>query len=95
MLFDYIIGDKLNNYLQPRLNILIDNLTKDFDLIASKDKDDEWKRDHYRYTFTVSVQRIYKLLNTSLTGQKASGIKPSTKNELKILRDIIDEMILS
>jgi len=85
----------LHNYLQPRLNILINELRKNFDLIASKNKDEEWKRDNYRYTFTVSVQRIYKLLNTSLTEQKVSAIRSSTKNELKILKDIVDEMILS
>ncbi len=85
----------MHNYLQPRLNILINELRKNFDLIASKNKDEEWKRDNYRYTFTVSVQRIYKLLNTSLTEQKVSAIRSSTKNELKILKDIVDEMILS
>ncbi len=81
------------NYLIPRLENLIAILSKDFRLIAKKKKDDEWKRDHYRYIFTVHAQRIYSLLNTSLTDTPPAEIQKSTKDELIILRNILDKMI--
>ena len=81
------------NYLIPRLEILIDTLKSDLKLIARKQRDDEWKRDHYRYIFTVHAQRIYKLLNTSLTEIPAAKIQKSTKEEIIILRDILNRMI--
>jgi uncharacterized protein YutE (UPF0331/DUF86 family) len=85
----------LNNYIRPRIETLLNELREDLDLIASKHKDDEWKRDHYRYTFTVSAQRIYNLLNHPLTEQKTASVKSSTKKELAGLRNIINEMINS
>lgn len=85
----------MNNYLQPRLHTALNNLKKDIDLIASKNKDDEWKRDHYRYTFTVWVQWIYNILQTSLTEKNPGPVKNSTKKELKNLRDAIEQIINS
>ena len=81
------------NYLIPRLENLVAILSKDLRLIASKKKDDEWKRDHYRYIYTVHAQRIYRLLNTSLTEVPAAEVKKSTKDELIVLRDILNKMI--
>jgi len=85
----------MQNYLKPRIDNVIEILKKDFDLIARKKKDDEWKRDHYRYTFTVSVQRMYDLLNSNITGKKMMPVSNSTKKELAVLRDITDGMINS
>ena len=81
------------NYLIPRLENLIDALKRDFRLIANKKKDDEWKRDHYRYIFTVHTQRIFSVLNTSLTTIPAAKVQNSTKEELIVLRKMIDKMI--
>ncbi len=83
----------MHNQLKPRLDLLIDLLKKDFDLISKKKKDDEWKRDHFRYTFTVHVQRIYELLNTSVTKDLPAEIKSSTKKEMVLLRDYLNKMI--
>jgi hypothetical protein len=83
----------MNNQLKPRLDLLIELLKKDFDLISKKKKDDEWKRDHFRYTFTVHVQRIYELLNTSVTKDLPAEIKSSTKKEMVLLRDYLNKMI--
>ncbi|HRP92032.1 MAG TPA: hypothetical protein PLH53_04000 [Ignavibacteriaceae bacterium] len=85
----------MNNHLKPRLDLLIEDLKNDFALIAKKKKDDEWKRDHFRYTFTVHVQRIYEMLNTSITDNPPAEIKLSTKKELKLLIDEINKMIES
>lgn len=81
------------NWLKPRLDNIIILLQKDLDLISKKRKDDEWKRDHYRYTFTVAAQRMYELLNLELSGKQMLPVKDSTKKELKILRNMIDTMI--
>jgi hypothetical protein len=83
----------MHNYIKPRIDNVIEILKKDIDLIAKKKKDDEWKRDHYRYTFTVFVQRMYDLLNSNLTEEEMQPISKSTKKELKALRKGIDEMI--
>lgn len=83
----------MHNQLKPRLDLLIDLLKKDFDLISKKKKDDEWKRDHFRYTFTVHVQRIYELLNTSVTKDLPAEIKSSTKKEMVLLKDYLKKMI--
>lgn len=83
----------MHNYIKPRIDNVIEILKKDIDLIAKKKKDDEWKRDHYRYTFTVFVQRMYDLLNSNLTEEEMQPISKSTKKELKALRKWIDEMI--
>lgn len=85
----------MENYLKPRIDNVIEILKKDFDMIAKKKKDDEWKRDHYRYTFTIAVQRMYDLLNTNLTGEKMHPISISTKQELEVLREMITRMINS
>ena len=63
------------------------------ELISKKKKPDEWKRDHYRYTFAVSAQRIFTILNVSITAESVSPVKDSTKKELIILKDMIDEML--
>lgn len=81
------------NYLLPRLENIIEVLRKDFLLIAKKKKEDEWKRDHYRYAFTVAAQRMYNLLEEQLTGDSVSPVKESTKKELIILRDQINKII--
>ncbi len=81
------------NYLIPRLENLILILSSDLRLIAKKKKDDEWKRDHYRYIFTVHAQRIYNLLNTSLTEKSPAKVQKITKDELIVLRDILNNMI--
>jgi hypothetical protein len=81
------------NWLKEDLDSMIESLKKDLDLIAKKKKDDEWKRDHYRYTFTVTAQRIYKLLNTSITENPPASVQPPTKKELEVLKEIIEGML--
>ena len=83
----------MNNQIKPRLDLLLELLNKDFDLISKKKKDDEWKRDHFRYTFTVHVHRIYELLNTSVTKDLPAEIKSSTKKEMVLLREYLNKMI--
>jgi len=83
----------MNNQIMPRLDLLIEKLKKDFDLISNKKKDDEWKRDHFRYAFTVHVQRIYEILNTSITEMAPAEIETSTKKEMILLRDHLNKMI--
>lgn len=83
----------MDNQLKPRLDLLIADLSRDLALIAKKKKDDEWKRDHYRYIFTIHVQRIYKILNTSITKTPPATIKPSTNKELILLRDYLNTII--
>ena len=83
----------MNNQLKPRLDFLIELLKKDLDLIYKKKNDDEWKRDHFRYTFTIHVHRIYELLNTSVTKDLPAEIKSSTKKEMVLLRDYLNKMI--
>jgi hypothetical protein len=83
----------MKNQIKPRLDFLIEQLKNDFDLISKKKKDDEWKRDHFRYTFTVHVQRIYEMLNTSITKNLLAEIQPSTKKEMVLLKDYLDKMI--
>jgi len=83
----------MDNQLKPRLDLLIADLSRDLSLIAKKKKDDEWKRDHYRYTFTVHVHRIYEMLNTSITKTPPATINPSTKKELILLRDYLNTII--
>jgi hypothetical protein len=84
----------MQSYLKPRIDNVIEILKKDIDLIANKKKDDEWKRIHYRYTFTLFVQRMYDLLNSNLTVEEMMPISQSTEKELKALRNRIDEMLL-
>ena len=83
----------MNNQLKPRLDLLLEDLKNDFALIAKKKKDDEWKRDHFRYTFTIHTQRIYEMLNTSITENLPAEIKISTKKEMVLLRDYLNKMI--
>ncbi len=83
----------MRNWIIPRLEFFLSEIKMDFNIISKKNKNDEWKRDHYRYAFTVRAQGIFKLLNTSITNEPISQIQPSTKNELMVLRDMIDEMI--
>lgn len=83
----------MHNYLKPRIDNIIIILKNDLDLIAGKRKDDEWKRDQYRYTFTLAVQRMYDLLNSNLTVNQMSPVSQSTKSELVALRDRIDKML--
>lgn len=83
----------MKNQIKPRLDLLLELLKKDFDLISKKKKDDEWKRDHFRYTFTVHVHRIYELLNTSVTKDLPAEIKSSTKKEMVLLREYLNKMI--
>ena len=83
----------MENLIKPRLDILIGQLKKDLKLISQKDKNDEWKRDHYRYIFTVYVQRIYEMLNTQITLVEPAKITPSTKKEMISLRNQINSMI--
>ncbi|MBK7631453.1 MAG: hypothetical protein IPJ23_12255 [Ignavibacteriales bacterium] len=83
----------MNNQLKPRLDLRIEDLKNDFVLIAKKKKDDEWKRDHFRYTFTVHAQRIYEMLNTSITQTPPAEIKASTKKEITLLRDYLNSML--
>lgn len=83
----------MNNQIKPRLDFLIELLKKDLDLICKKKKEDEWKRDHFRYAFTVHVHRIYELLNTSVTKDLPAEIKSSTKKEMVLLRDYLNKMI--
>lgn len=83
----------MNNQIKPRLDLLISDLNRDLALISRKKKDDEWKRDHYRYTFTIHVQRIYEMLNTSITKTPPAIIQPSTKKEMIFLRDYLNSII--
>ena len=85
----------MHNHLKPRLDLLLEDLKNDFSLIAKKKKDDEWKRDHFRYAFTVHVQRIFEMLNTSVTENPPAEIKASTKKEMILLRDYLNKMIES
>ncbi len=84
---------EINNWLKEDIDGMIENLKKDLNLIAKKKRDDEWKRDHYRYTFTIAAQRIYKLLNTSITENPPAPVQTSTKKELKVLKDVIEGML--
>lgn len=84
---------EIYNYLKKDLDNLIDNLRADLNLIASKKRDDEWKRDHYRYTFTIFVQRAYNILNTSITKNPPAEIQPSTRQEMQVLIRIMEGMI--
>lgn len=81
------------NLLKKDIDNMIDNFRADMNLIASKKRDDEWKRDHYRYTFTIFVQRFFNLLNTSVTANPPAGIQPSTRSELEVLKRIVEDMI--
>ncbi|MDP4172515.1 MAG: hypothetical protein Q8933_00990 [Bacteroidota bacterium] len=83
----------MNNWLKERLDYELEQLKKDLKLIALKQKDEEWKRDHYRYTFTLSVQRIYSLLNSTITSQPIAPLSKATKQELTILKELIDKII--
>jgi hypothetical protein len=83
----------MSNQLKPRLDLLLEDLKNDFALIAKKKKDDEWKRDHFRYTFTIHTQRIYEMLNTSITENLPAEIKTSTKKEIILLRNYLNSMI--
>lgn len=83
----------MNNLLKPRLDLLLGDLKNDFALIAKKKRDDEWKRDHFRYTFTIHTQRIYEMLNTSITVNLPVEIKNSTKKEMVLLRNYLNSMI--
>lgn len=83
----------MNNQLKLRLDLLLEDLKNDFALIAKKKKDDEWKRDHFRYTFTIHTQRIYEMLNTSVTENLPAEIKISTKKEMVLLKDYLNKMI--
>jgi hypothetical protein len=83
----------MNNQLKPRLDLLLEDLKNDFALIAKKQKDDEWKRDHFRYTFTIHTQRIYEMLNTSITENLPAEIKIFTKKEIVLLRNYLNKMI--
>jgi len=83
----------MNNQLKPRLDLLLEDLKNDFALIAKKKRDDEWKRDHFRYTFTIHTQRIYEMLNTSITENLPVEIKNSTKKEMVLLRNYLNSMI--
>jgi hypothetical protein len=84
---------EIYNWIKKDLDNLIDNFRADMNLIASKKRDDEWKRDHYRYTFTIFAQRIYNLLNTSITANPPAAIQPSTRKELEVLKKVIEDMI--
>ena len=83
----------MKNYLLPRLENIIEILRKDFILIAKKKQNDEWKRDHYRYTFTVTAQRMFELLDTQLTNDVVSPVSESTKKELIRLQNQINSII--
>jgi hypothetical protein len=84
---------EIYNWLKADLDGMIENLKNDLNLIANKKHNDEWKRDHYRYAFAVSAQRIFNLLNTSITENLPAGVQPSTKKELEVLNLIIENMI--
>ena len=84
---------EIYNWLKEDLDSMIESLKKDLTLIANKKKDDEWKRDHYRYTFTIAAQRIYKLLNTTITENPPAVVQPSTKKELEVLKEIVEQML--
>ena len=71
----------MNNQLKPRLDLLLEVLKNDFALIAKKKKDDEWKRDHFRYTFTVHVQRIYEMLTHRLQRTYRQKLKSLQKKK--------------
>jgi hypothetical protein len=85
----------MHNKLKQSLDYWIEKLKDDLSLIADKNKDDEWKRDHYRHTFAVAAQRIFDSLNTSITENPPAGIKESTKMELVYLKEILEKMINS
>lgn len=81
------------NYMIPRLENVIELLKKDLRLIASKNKDDFWKREHYCYAFTLSAQWMFDLLNSQLTEKELPPFSASTKKELAALSDQLKAMI--
>jgi len=83
----------MQDWLKLDLDYLIDSLKRDIEMISNKDKDIEWKRDHYRYTSAVSFSRILNLLNAQITETPPAPIKDSTRIELVNLRRIIDSLI--
>jgi hypothetical protein len=58
-------GGNMHNWLKKDLDYLIASYQKDIELISKKKKDEEWKRDHYRYISAVHFQRILNNLNTN------------------------------
>ena len=83
----------MKDYLAQDLEYFLGKLKADIDLISDKKKEEEWKRDHYRYAFIVTSQRIFNTLNTALSQTPPSGLQESTRNELIVLRDLINEML--
>jgi hypothetical protein len=85
----------MRNWLKNDLDYFISGYQRDVEMISKKDKDEEWKRDHYRYASAVYFQRILNALNTQIIETPPSPLKESTRLELIVLRNIIDQMIES
>lgn len=83
----------MNNWIKQGLDYEFDELRQNLKMIALKDKEEEWKRDHYRHTVAVAVQRIFRLLNSTITSEPPAPVSHATKEELMILRDMIDRMV--
>lgn len=83
----------MRDYLGQDLEYFLNKLKEDIELISAKNKEEEWKRDHYRYSFIISSQRILNTLNTALSKTPPAGFQEPTMKELIILRDMINEMI--
>ncbi|MGE5679869.1 MAG: hypothetical protein ACM34K_03210 [Bacillota bacterium] len=83
----------MNNWLKQRLDFELDQLRSDLKLISLKQKDEEWKRDHYRYAFTLSAQKIYQLLDSTITQDPLTPPSESTKKELALLTNYLKNII--
>jgi hypothetical protein len=83
----------MRNWIKQDLDLLIKKYNEDLEMISKKNKDDEWKRDHYRYASAVAFQRILTLLNTSITGTPAAPLQESTRAELQELKKVIEQTI--
>ncbi len=83
----------MKDYLAQDLEYFLGRLQQDINLISAKKKEEEWKRDHYRYAFILSSQRILNTLNTSLSKTPPAGLQEPTRKELIVLRDMINEML--
>lgn len=83
----------MNYWLKHHLDYEIELLKSDLKLIALKQKPEEWKRDHYRYTFALHAQNIFTLLDSSITEDPVAPVSLSTKKELIVLRDLLNKII--
>lgn len=83
----------MHNRMKYNLDDLIGGYKSDLEMVSRKNKDEEWKRDHYRYISAIAFQRIFNMLNAQVTEIPPAPVNESTRRELIILRKIIDAMV--